>query len=180
VTIAVAHRAGNRLEWLRRAEAAHAEYAETDVWLERDAVTVRHPARLGPPPLLHERWRLSLALGAPSLAALLRALAPETRLLLDLKGADVRLSLVVRELLAARAPGCGYAVCSQVWLLLEPFADVAEAAVWHSVGAWRRWRQYAARWGTAYARRLASTIACSRLGAWPRCASSRRRWWRGP
>ncbi|MSQ35925.1 MAG: hypothetical protein EXR63_02100 [Dehalococcoidia bacterium] len=135
MTITVAHHAGNRLDWLRRAEAAHVDYIETDVWFERDAVAVRHAARVGRLPLLRERWRLSLARGAPALELLVDALAPGTRLLLDLKGTDLRLALAVRELLAARAPARTYAVCSPVWPLLAPFADVAEAEVWHSVGS---------------------------------------------
>ena len=135
MTITVAHRAGNRLDWLLRAEAAHVDYIETDVWFERGAVAVRHAARVGRLPLTRERWRIALAHRGPSIEALLDALAPGTQLLLDLKGTDLRLALAVRGLLAALAPGRSYAVCSPAWALLAPFANVGEAEVWHSVGS---------------------------------------------
>ena len=85
----VAHRAGNDLGILRRAEALAPRLVEADLHLRRGRVEVRHLKTLGPLPLLWDRWRL-----APGwrprleLPALLEAAAPGTELMLDLKGHD--------------------------------------------------------------------------------------------
>jgi glycerophosphoryl diester phosphodiesterase len=133
VTLTVAHRAGNRLDLLHSAEAAGAQYIEADVWLARGRVEVRHAEQIGRLPLLRERWRILVARRPLLLEELLGALAPGTRLLLDLKGADPRLPAAARALLEEHAPRHAYAVCSPNWALLEPFRDAPGAEVWHSV-----------------------------------------------
>ena len=54
----VAHRAGNHLDKLAEAFALGVDYAETDVWLHRGRLEVRHEKTLGPLPLLYDRGRL--------------------------------------------------------------------------------------------------------------------------
>jgi glycerophosphoryl diester phosphodiesterase len=67
----VAHRAGNDLELLRRAERVRPRLIEADVHLYRGRLEVRHLKTLGPLPVLWDRWYLAPA-GGPR-----RALAAE-------------------------------------------------------------------------------------------------------
>ena len=68
----VAHRAGNDLGTLRRAEALAIPLVEADVHLRRGRIEVRHLKTLGPLPVLWDRWRLAPAgrRGCPSTALL--------------------------------------------------------------------------------------------------------------
>jgi hypothetical protein len=136
----VAHRAGNDLGILRRAEALTPRLVEADLHLRRGRVEVRHLKTMGPLPLLWDRWRL-----APGwtprlqLEALLAAASPGTELMLDLKGRDVRLSRRVAEALARPRPS-RVTVCSRNWALLEPLRDVPGVRLVHSVGSRRQLR----------------------------------------
>lgn len=133
--LAVAHRFGNALERLRRAEAAGAHLVEADVWLHRGRLEVRHSKTMGPIPLLWDRWSLEPA-SRPrlSLEALVRASAPATELMLDLKGTAFDLPRRVIREMERIAPGRPYAVCSQGWRLLAPFEPFPHVRVIHSVG----------------------------------------------
>ena len=83
----VAHRAGNDLELLRRAEALRPRLIEADVHLYAGRLEARHLKTLGPLPLLWDRWYLaSPRTPRLRLAALLEGASPETTLMLDLKG----------------------------------------------------------------------------------------------
>ena len=136
----VAHRAGNDLGILRRAEALAPRLVEADLHLRRGRVEVRHLKTMGPVPLLWDRWRL-----APGwtprlrLEALLDAAAPSTELMLDLKGRDVRLSRRVADALA-RARRARVTVCARNWALLEPLHEVPGIRLIHSVGSRRQLR----------------------------------------
>ena len=136
----VAHRAGNDLGILRRAEALAPRLVEADLHLRRGRVEVRHLKTLGPLPLLWDRWRL-----APGwtprlqLEALLAAAAPSTELMLDLKGCDIHLSRRVADALARARPSC-VTVCARNWALLEPLRDVPGVRLVHSVGSRRQLR----------------------------------------
>ena len=137
----VAHRAGNDLGMLRRAEALAPRLVEADLHLRRGRIEVRHLKTMGPLPLLWDRWRL-----APGwtprlqLAALLTAAAPGTELMLDLKGRDVRLSRRVAAALAAAPRPPRVTVCSRNWALLEPLAGVERVRLVHSLGSRRQLR----------------------------------------
>ena len=128
----VAHRAGNDLTLLHRAERLPGvRLIEADVHLYRGRLEVRHLKTLGPVPVLWDRWYLASAHAPRLLAAeLLGAAAPETELMLDLKGRDPRLPGALATALAGRR----VTVCSQAWGLLEPFAEVPGVRVVHSVG----------------------------------------------
>jgi len=136
----VAHRAGNDLGILRRAEALAPRLVEADLHLRRGRVEVRHLKTMGPVPLLWDRWRL-----APGwtprlqLEALLTAAAPGTELMLDLKGRDVRLSRRVADALAGARPS-RVTVCARNWALLEPLRDLPGVRLVHSVGSRRQLR----------------------------------------
>jgi glycerophosphoryl diester phosphodiesterase len=134
----VAHRAGNDLRSLRRAESARAAVVEADLHLYAGRVEVRHLKTLGPVPVLWDRWKLAPA-WAPRLLLdqLLDAAAPTTTLMLDLKGRDPRLALRVAAALRTRerpATVC----CSQNWALLKAMGDVAGVRLVHSVGSTRQ------------------------------------------
>jgi glycerophosphoryl diester phosphodiesterase len=137
----VAHRAGNDLDILRRAEALGSRLVEADLHLRRGRVEVRHLKTLGPLPLLWDRWYL-----APGwrprlrLETLLDAVAPGTELLLDLKGADRRLSRQVRAALGGPGRALKVTVCARSWRLLEPLRGLPGVRLVHSVGSRRQLR----------------------------------------
>jgi glycerophosphoryl diester phosphodiesterase len=129
----IAHRAGNDLARLRKAETLGFELVEADVRLWRGRAEIRHLKTLGPIPILWDRWELASPL-APRLALgqLLEAVGPRTELLLDLKGRDPRLSKLVLGELAGRRTRV--TVCARRWRLLEPFAAHPGVRTIHSVG----------------------------------------------
>ena len=137
----VAHRAGNDLGMLRRAEALAPRLVEADLHLRRGRIEVRHLKTLGPLPLLWDRWRL-----APGwkprlqLRALLAAADPATELMLDLKGRDGRLARRVADALAGEARPPRITVCSRNWELLRPLEGLDGVRLVHSVGSHRQLR----------------------------------------
>lgn len=133
--IAVAHRAGNDLARLRAAEEAGADVIEADIWLRRGRLEVRHLKTIGPIPIFWDRWYLAgLRIPCLLLSELVAAAAPDTLLMLDLKGWNNRLGPAVQREMARVAPGRAYAVCAQRWAMLGPFHAVPEAIVVHSIG----------------------------------------------
>lgn len=131
----VAHRAGNGLAMLRRAEALRPRLIEADLHLHAGRIEVRHLKTLGPIPVLWDGWRL-----APpwtprlSLQQLLEAARPETELMLDLKGRDRRLAERVADAVDALG-GRAITVCSRAWPLLDAFSGLRGVRVVHSVGS---------------------------------------------
>jgi hypothetical protein len=139
VAFVVAHRAGNDLARLEQAEALGVALVEADVRLWRGRAEIRHLKTLGPIPILWDRWRLANPF-APRLRLqeLLAAAAPETQLLLDLKGRDPRLADLV---LAALPPGRTVTVCARSPRLLERLAGHDAVRVFGSVGSRRQLRK---------------------------------------
>jgi glycerophosphoryl diester phosphodiesterase len=136
----VSHRGGNDIASLGAAERLGIEVVEADLHLFRGRIEVRHLKTLGPIPLLWDRW----ALASPFrprlvLADLLDSIGPATRLMLDLKGRNVRLSHDVLDALQTLEPRRTI-VCSRSWHLLEPFSDDPATRVLHSVGSKRQLR----------------------------------------
>jgi glycerophosphoryl diester phosphodiesterase len=112
----VAHRAGNDLSRLRAAEDAGADVVEADVHLAGGRLEVRHLKAVGPLPLLWDRWELHRRTGpCLQLDELLGAALPETRLMLDLKGVDLRLGRLVSEAVERHGAGERVVVCSRFW-----------------------------------------------------------------
>jgi glycerophosphoryl diester phosphodiesterase len=137
----VAHRAGNDLEVLRRAERARPRLVEADVHLFAGRLEVRHLKTLGPLPILWDRWYLAPP-GTPrlELPALLAAADSATVLMLDLKGKRRKLARRVAESIARHRPDGESAVCSRSWRLLAPFGGMPRVRVVHSVGSRRQLR----------------------------------------
>lgn len=137
----VAHRAGNRLADLKRAEALGVSLVEADVRLFRGRLEVRHLKTVGPIPILWDRWQLA----APwrprlELGELLDATAPETELLLDLKGARLELAEGVRDAISPCVGVRRFTVCARSWKLLATFAELPVRRI-HSVGSERQLRR---------------------------------------
>lgn len=132
----VAHRAGNEPALLREAHNAGVDLVELDVRRFRGRLEVRHFKTMGPVPILWDRWALARGwtprLTLDDLLADLDTDAPE--LLLDLKGIDPLLPGAVARTMSTASPGRPYSVCSQQWQQLEPFRDVPEVRVFHSIG----------------------------------------------
>jgi hypothetical protein len=144
----VAHRAGNRLDHLRAAELQGSALVETDVALYHGRVEVRHLRSFGPLPLLWDRWRL----GAPwrprlYLPDLVDATAPETELMLDLKGWRVALAERIVEIVRPHLGARRFTVCARRWKLLEPFAGLPVRRV-HSIGTVRELHRFLERFGS--------------------------------
>jgi glycerophosphoryl diester phosphodiesterase len=130
----IAHRAGNDLASLRRAESLGLPLVEADVHLFRGRLEVRHLKTVGPLPLLWDRWEVASPL-APRLLLdkLLAAAAPQTELMLDLKGRDRRLAPLVLDEIAA-AGRAATSVFARSWPLLDVFRDAPGVRCLHSVG----------------------------------------------
>jgi hypothetical protein len=168
----VAHRAGNDLALLRRAEAMRVDLVEADVHLHRGRLEARHLKTAGPLPLLWDRWRLAPAWTPRlELAALLDAVDPATELMLDLKGHDRRLlDHLVRGLADAGARE-RVTICSRDWRLLAELDGLPGARIVHSVGSAHQLRSLwhlAARGtltGVSIHRRLLDRATVERLRA---------------
>jgi glycerophosphoryl diester phosphodiesterase len=134
----VAHRAGNRLADLRAAERLRPSLVEADVRLYRGRLEVRHLKTAGPIPILWDRWRLE-ASWRPRLRLeeLLLATAPETELMLDLKGPRKQLAERVLVALEQYLPERRFTVSARWWRLLEPFDGTPVRRV-YSIGSSRQ------------------------------------------
>ena len=155
--LAIAHRAGNEPPLLATAEEIGADLIETDVWLYRGRVEVRHKKTLGPylfwerhpvdsgwpspVAFLRDRWRLMPGWRTRhrlTLDDILPLARPETRFLLDLKGTDVRLADAVVELVRRHRPAAPdtppILVCSPFWEVLDAAGRHPDVRVIHSVG----------------------------------------------
>jgi glycerophosphoryl diester phosphodiesterase len=156
----VAHRAGNDLRLLRRAERARVAVIEADLQLYAGRIEVRHLKTVGPVPILWDRWKLAPP-WAPRLLLdrLLQAAAPSTLLMLDLKGRDPRLALRVAAALRDH-PRQRTVCCSQNWALLDAMSAVGRVDLVHSVGSSR---QLAALRKLAAARSVAGISIHKRL-----------------
>jgi len=134
----VAHRAGNDLGSLRRAERAQVAVVEADLHLFAGRIEVRHLKTVGPIPLLWDKWTVaSPRTPRLLLGHLLEAAAPSTTLMLDLKGTDRRLATAVAAALREQ-PRQLTLCCSQNWVQLEAMRDLDNVWAVHSVGSLRQ------------------------------------------
>jgi glycerophosphoryl diester phosphodiesterase len=137
--LTIAHRAGNSLERLGEAEAIGVDFVESDVWLHRGQLEIRHEKTAGILPLLWDRWSLAPGWSRRlSLSDLLEAANPETHLLLDLKGVNRRLPTMVKRILHAAREHPRIAVCSQNWTFVDAFHEQPEVLRFYSIGSLRQ------------------------------------------
>ena len=131
----VAHRGGNDLGALRRAEALGVRLVEADVRLHRGVPEVLHARRVRPLPVAWDAGRISSTRDPLLLAEVLAAAAPRTEMLLDLKGRSARLSKRVLREIEPYAASRRFSVCSRSWTALEPFAEHPRIRVVYSIGS---------------------------------------------
>jgi glycerophosphoryl diester phosphodiesterase len=138
----VAHRFGNSLNALELAEWAGADIVEADVWPYRGRLEVRHTKTLGPLPVLWDRWSLDPGWRPRlQLSELLAALAPDTLLMIDVKGRDPTAAARIIEALRDHRPGQPVLVCSQNWEQVDRFRHYEPALQVYSIGNGRQLRR---------------------------------------
>lgn len=137
MTLGIAHRAGNDVDSLRAALELGADVVEADVHSRAGRLEVRHHKALGPlpyvwdregrpgrVPLLRDRWEVRPAAAFPlQLAELLAAAAPDTTLMLDLKGVS-GVGPATLHLLAEHPPAAPVLVCARWWPSALAFTDI--------------------------------------------------------
>lgn len=133
--LAVAHRAGNDLEMARDAIAYGADMLETDVWPRLGHLEIRHLKTIGPIPIYWEKWYIDSFGGRQMrLAELVRALPPEARLFLDLKGLHPGLGNRVVDAIAKIQGDREIILCGRNWRQLDTVAHRPNVSVFYSVG----------------------------------------------
>jgi glycerophosphoryl diester phosphodiesterase len=135
--LAIAHRAGNHIKLLHRAQEIGADYVEADVRLHRSRLEVRHLKTMRWLPLLYDRhpWRLAPGWTRRMIFdELLAALDPSTGLMIDLKGDEDELPGAIVDSIRASATQRPIIVCGQNWRLVDPFVGHDGVRAVHSIG----------------------------------------------
>lgn len=137
---ASAHRAGNSREQALRAIEAGADLLETDIWLHRGRLELRHKQTLGPVPILWEKWSIAPGWTPRYLLRDLLHDAPEDILLfLDFKGEAMDLGPEVLKELQRFAPDRVVAICGRNYPQLQTIADAPNILCFYSVGENEEW-----------------------------------------
>lgn len=137
---ASAHRAGNSRKQALRAIEAGADLLETDIWLHKGRLELRHKQTLGPIPILWEKW--SIAPGwTPryTLRDLLQDVPEEILLFLDFKGSEIDLGPKVLKELQHSAPDRVVAICGRNYPQLQTIAEASNIICFYSVGDEEEW-----------------------------------------
>lgn len=121
---AIAHRAGNNVRALEQALLTTADAIECDFWHAGGRLALRHERRLGPIPLLVDKWFIRFQVGELSLRTMLDQIAGRTDLFIDIKSktpraADALLALY-RDHAAELPP---VRICSPQWRVLDRIAE---------------------------------------------------------
>ena len=135
--LAVAHRAGNHINLLHRAQGLGADYVEADVRLHHSRLEVRHLKTMRWLPLLYDRHPWRLAPGWTKrlvFPELLEALDPAIGLMIDLKGENEDLPQAIIESIRGFASERKIIVCGQNWRLVDPFVGEDGVRAMHSIG----------------------------------------------
>ena len=138
--LAIAHRGGNSLPAAREAIRLRADMLETDIWLSRGKLEVRHKHRLGP--ILWERWSLGRGWGPQlELRELLRETPDDALLFLDLKGRELDLGTAILRELRQTAPNRLVAACGRNYAQLDALRDEPNVVLFYSVGEEKEWAE---------------------------------------
>lgn len=138
--LAIAHRGGNSLPAARTAIRLRADMLETDIWLSRGRLEVRHKHRLGP--ILWERWSLGRGWGPQlELRQLLRETPDDALLFLDLKGRELDLGTAILRELRQTAPDRLVAACGRNYTQLDALRDEPNVVLFYSVGEEKEWAE---------------------------------------
>lgn len=137
---ASAHRAGNSRQAALQAIDAGADLIETDIWLHKGRLELRHKQTLGPIPILWEKWAIEPGWKPRYLLRDLLHDVPENILiLLDFKGNELRLGPTVLEELARTAPDRLIATCGRNYPQLQTIDDAPNILTFYSVGDEKEW-----------------------------------------
>ena len=135
-----AHRAGNSREALLRAIDAGADLIETDIWLHKGRLELRHKRTLGPIPILWERWAIEPGWKPRYLLRdLLRDVPDEVIIFLDFKGNEMGLGPAVLQELQQFAPDRIIATCGRNYPQLQVIDDAPSIITFYSVGEEEEW-----------------------------------------
>lgn len=137
--LAIAHRGGNSIEDARRTIALGCDLIETDIWYRHGHLELRHKHRLGPLPILWERWSLALAINQLTLADLLATIDEDSLLFLDLKGDEIELGPAIVDEMRRTAPNNRIALCGRSYPQLDAVLGEPDVTVFYSVGEEREW-----------------------------------------
>jgi len=134
--LAIAHRAGNDIEFARMAFALGCDMVETDIWKYRRRLEIRHLKTMGPIPLLWDRWTLRPGWTSRlELRHILEATSPEHLLFLDLKGKDRHLAHAIVKDIQNFQPDRQIVLCGRTWTQLDEVVDEPHVTVFYSVGS---------------------------------------------
>lgn len=95
--------------------------------------------RLGPLPILWERWKIRLALHPLTLADLLDTIDEDSLLFLDLKGEDSRIGPAIIDEMRRTRPGRRIALCGRSYPQLDAVLGEPDVTVFYSVGEEHEW-----------------------------------------
>ncbi|MCA9834922.1 MAG: glycerophosphodiester phosphodiesterase [Thermomicrobiales bacterium] len=134
------HRAGNSRQAALAAIDAGADLLETDIWLHRGRLELRHEESLGPFPFLWEkRLRIPHWYKRFTLHDLLKTTPETTLLFLDFKGKHMGLGPAVLAELERTAPNRVVATCGRNYPQLRTIADAPNIITFYSVGTEEEW-----------------------------------------
>lgn len=137
---ASAHRGGNSRSSALKAIQAGADLLETDIWLHKGRLELRHKRTLGSIPILWERW--SIAPGWTKryeLRDLLHDTPEDVMLFLDFKGKSLELGPEVLKELRRSAPQRMVSICGRNYPQLQIIADEPNILCFYSVGEESEW-----------------------------------------
>ncbi len=138
IPFASAHRAGNSKEAAIRAIEAGADLIETDIWLHKGRLELRHKRRLGP--ILWEKWAVEPGWNPPYLLRdLLQDVPDDMLIFLDFKGDDQGLGPAVLEELRRFAPDRTVATCGRNYPQLQVIDHAPNIITFYSVGEEEEW-----------------------------------------
>lgn len=169
--LAIAHRGGNSIEDARHTIALGCDLIETDIWYRHGHLELRHKHRLGPVPILWERWSLALAINQLTLADLLDTIDEDSLLFLDLKGDETELGPAIVDEMRRTSPGRRIALCGRSYPQLDAVLAEPDVTVFYSVGESNEWpeawpRLEAMEWpALSLHRKLATPETMARLRA---------------
>lgn len=140
IPFASAHRAGNSCEAALRAIEAGADLIETDIWLHKGRLELRHKRTLGPIPILWEKWAIEPGWKPRYLLRdLLQDVPDDVLIFLDFKGDDMGLGPAVLEELRLFAPDRVVATCGRNYPQLQVIDGAPNIITFYSVGEGKEW-----------------------------------------
>lgn len=135
-----AHRAGNNRTHALRAVEAGADLLETDIWLHKGQLELRHKQTLGPIPILWEKWAIAPGWTPRyTLRELLHDAPEDVLLFLDFKGSEMDLGPEVVRELQRSAPDRVVAICGRNYPQLQTIANEPNILCFYSVGDAEEW-----------------------------------------